>query len=296
MGTQTTTLQKPREHSNFVEVDGSQLHYLEMGQGDPILFLHGIPTSSYLWRHIMPTLAKHGRCIAPDLIGMGFSDKPDIAYRIFDHIHYIDGLIAALDLDNITLVLHGWGSVVGFDFASRHPEKIKALAFYESHVRATLQWDMLSLPVQELTSMLQNKERSYEAVIEENYIIEQLLPSGAVDGLKTQDFDYYRKPFITPESRKVLWQYLQDLPLGNGPDDVVALIRHYSKWLQETPLPKLMFYAVPGFITPIPTVQWAKEHFPNLTLECLNDVMHFAQESMPELFAQKLDEWYLKLA
>jgi len=116
--------------SKTAEVNGSKMHYLEQGSGDPIIFLHGIPTSSYLWRNIIPVLSEHARCIAPDLIGMGESDKPDIDYRVFDHIEYIDGLIAELDLKNITFVMHGWGSVLGFDHARRHEKNIKALAFF----------------------------------------------------------------------------------------------------------------------------------------------------------------------
>src|SRR3990167_5015514 len=116
--------------ANFVSVKGSKMHYIQAGAGDPMLFLHGMPTSSYLWRNILPALADRALCIAPDLIGMGASGKPDIDYTVFDHIEYIEGFIQALALRNITLVLHGWGSVIGLDYARRHAHNVRGIAFY----------------------------------------------------------------------------------------------------------------------------------------------------------------------
>lgn len=291
MNAKGTVLDKPEIVSQKVEVLGAKIHYLEAGQGDPILFIHGMPTSSHLWRKIIPFLSDRARCIAPDLIGMGKSDKPDIEYRIFDHIRYIEKFIEKLELKNITLVLHGWGSVVGFDIASRHPDKIKGLAFYEAYIRPEDDWKMLSLPVQQFASLLSPPGASYRAVVEQNYLIEKLLPSGIIQPLLEEDMEAYRAPFPTPESRKPLWQYVQDLPLGNGPEDVVELIRTYSKWLCQTPIPKLMFYAVPGFMTTMDAVQWARTHLKNLTLESVEDGLHFVQEVYPELFGMKLQEW-----
>lgn len=281
--------------SKTIGVKGSKMHYLEQGEGDPIVFLHGMPTSSYLWRNIIPALSSNARCIAPDLIGMGDSDKPDIEYRIFDHIEYIDAFIEALDLKNITFVLHGWGSLIGFDYARRHEGNIKGLAFFESHVRPTTDWNMLSLPVQQLASLLTRPGAAYRAIVQQNYLVNKLLPRGVIRPLTPEEMAVYGKPFSTPDTRKPLWQYIQDLPLGSGPDDVVALITKYSEWLQETPIPKLMMYAIPGFITTVATVQWARDHIKNIQLVGLDDVLHFAQESVPELFGEKLREWYVSL-
>lgn len=277
--------------SQFVTVNNSQMHYLEQGEGDPILFIHGMPTSSFLWRNIIPQVASCGRCIAPDLIGMGRSDKPDIEYRVFDHIKYLEGFIEELNLKNITLVLHGWGSVVGFDYASRHPGNIKAIAFFESHVRPITDWNLLSLPVQQFASLLKRPGASYRAIVQQNYLIKKLLPSGVVRELSIDEQQEYESPFPDAESRKPLWQYVMDFPLGNGPDDVVKLITDYSEWLQHSSMPKLMLYAVPGFITTMETVQWAMKHVDNLSVVCLEDVMHFAQESTPDLFSKELTSW-----
>lgn len=281
--------------SKFITIKGSKIHYLEQGTGDPIVFLHGIPTSSYLWRNIIPKLSDKARCIAPDLIGMGKSDKPDIEYRVFDHIDYINAFIEKLDLKNITFVLHGWGSVMGFDYASKHEDNMKALAFFESHIRPTTDWNMLSLPVQQLASLLNRPGASYRAVVKQNYLVNKLLPKGVIRTLRAEELEAYRSPFPTPESRRPLWQYIQDLPLGKGPEDVIKLIEDYSSWLQKTDIPKLMLYAIPGFITTVETVQWAKDNIKNLKLIGLDDVLHFAQESVPELFGQTLRDWYLNL-
>ncbi len=271
------------------------MHYVEMGAGDPILFVHGIPTSAYLWRNIMPVLSPHARCIALDLIGMGESDKPDISYRVFDHIDYLEAFIDALELKNITLVLHGWGSVIGLDYARRNPKNVKAIACYESHLQPVTHWDQLSLPVQQFATLLGRQGASYRAVMIQNYLIEKLLPRSVIRELTEEEMRYYRAPFLTTESRKPLWQYIKDLPLGHGPDDVVKIITDYSQWLQESTCPKLLLYAMPGFMTTMTNVNWAREHLPNLTLSSLDDALHLAQESVPEQFSQALFNWYVSL-
>lgn len=284
------------KNSHFISVHGSNMHYYDVGDGDPILFLHGIPTSAYVWRHIIPVLSSQGRCIAPDLIGMGESDKPNIDYRVFDHIKYIDGFIDALKLKNITLVLHGWGSIMGLDYARRHEKNIKAIAFYEAHLKPITDWNELSLPVQQFATLLKREGASYRAVVEQNYLIEKMLPRSAIRHLTDEEMVHYRAPFLTPESRKPLWQYVNDLPLGSGPDDVVKLIKQYSSWLQKTKIPKLMLYAVPGFMTTIDDVQWAKDHLSNIDIVALEDALHLAQESIPEQFNNALVNWYESLS
>lgn len=282
--------------SNYISIEGSNLQYVDEGQGDPILFLHGIPASSYSWRHIIPSLMPMARCIAPDMIGMGKSDKPKIEYRIFDHIRYIEGFIKALNLKRITLVLHGWGSVVGFHFAMQHPELIKGLAFYEAHVKPAEHWEDLSLPIQQLATLLQNEKASYRAVMQDNYVLKKLLPRAAINHLSKEVTEQYEQPFLTIESRLPLWQYLKDLPLGNNePRDVIALINDYSKKLQQSNLPKLLLYAIPGFTMSMTDVIWCRQHLPNLTVADLGEALHFAQETQSEQFANALTSWYKKL-
>jgi haloalkane dehalogenase len=278
---------------NFLTVNGSMMHYLEAGAENEatILFVHGIPTSSYLWRNIIPLLENKFHCVAPDLIGMGKSDKPDIEYRVFEHIDYFENFVEEKKLKNIVLVLHGWGSVVGFEYARRHPENVQGIAFYEAHIRPVVRWDMLSLPVQQFATLLSRPGASYRAVVKQNYLVNRLLPKGVMRKLTEQEMEAYRDPYPTAESRKPLWQYIQDLPLGKGPDDVVELIDRYSTWLQQTDIQKLMIYAIPGFVTTVETVAWARERLHNLKLVGLDDVLHFAQETIPEIFADALLNW-----
>ena len=278
--------------SHFASVKCAQMHYYDEGAGDPILFLHGVPTSAYLWRNIIPSLMPHARCVAPDLIGMGKSDKPDIDYRLFDHIAYIDAFIETLGLKNITLVLHGWGSVIGFDYARRYPDNIKAIAFYESYVQPVTDWNQLSLPVQQIATLLDHPGASYRAVMKQNYFVEKILPRSVIHQLSEDTMDHYREPFLTLESRKSIWQYVNDLPFGKGPKDVVDLMAQYSIFLQKSTMPKLMLYAVPGFITTMESVAWAKKNLPNIEMGCLDDALHLAQESKPEEFSNILLQWY----
>lgn len=282
--------------SHTVDVFGSKMHYIDEGQGDVILFIHGVPTSSYLWRNIIPTMSTRARCIAVDLIGMGQSDKPDIAYRIFDHINYLEGFIEALGLKNVTLVMHAWGSVIGFDYAMRHQENIKALAFLEAHVRPATNWEMVALPVQELAVLRDSEDGGYDVLMNSNYYVNKVMPNGVLRRLTETEMQHYREPFAEPGSCRPIWQYLQDLPMGEGPEDVVELISNYSEALTQSEIPKLMLYAVPGFITTIDTVQWALNNLPNLTQVDIGEALHYAQESNPEKIASELFDWYGSLA
>lgn len=281
--------------ANFTSVNGFKMHYLQQGSGDPVVFVHGMPTWSYLWRNIIPYLSDKACCVAPDLIGMGRSDKPDIAYTVFDHIQYFEGFVHALGLKNITLVLHGWGSVIGLDYARRHENNVKAVAFFEGHIRPVKQREHLSLPIQQLATLLHHPQASYKAIVQQNYLIERLLPAITLRSLTEEEWDYYREPFVQPKSRELLWQYLQELPLGQEESAVIELIQSYSDWLQRTQIPKLMIYAIPGLVTTIDTVQWAKDHLPNITLGEIPESLHFAQESEPEQFGEVLRNWYLKI-
>jgi haloalkane dehalogenase len=293
--TKQLTTEFPFE-SHFMEIDGAKIHYVDEGSGDPVVFLHGMPTWSYLWRNIIPTISSQCRCIAPDLVGMGLSDKPKIDYTVFDHIHFMTKFLDKLNLKNLTLVMHGWGSVIGFHYAMHHPERMMGLVFNEGHIRVVKKWDELSLPVQQFLSLIRDDEHAYEEIINNNYLVETMLPTGVTHPLKEQEMKRYRQPFPTPESRKPLWQYIHEFPKGNGkPEDVVALISEYSERLQKSQLPKLMFYAVPGFMTTIDDVSWAKNHFPHLELIDLGEALHFVTESVPLLFANEFIEWYQRL-
>jgi haloalkane dehalogenase len=281
--------------SQYLEVLGANIHYVQTGEGDPILFLHGIPTWSYIWRNIMPKLAASGHCIAPDFIGMGLSDKPDIDFSVFDHINYIEAFIEALGLENITLVMHGWGSVVGFHYAMRHPENIKGLAFLEAYVRPLEQQDMIALPMQQRASVLELADGGQDVISNSNYYVNKVMPAGVMRTLLPEELTAYQLPFQTPGSAKPIWQYLQELPGGPESEKVVELMRTYSKQLETSDIPKLMLYAMPGYNTSIETIVWAKENLPNLAVIEIDDALHYAQETHPHELAAALVDWYQTL-
>lgn len=282
--------------SKYIRILGSNMHYVEDGEGDPILFIHGIPTSSYLWRNVIPCLSPLGRCIAVDLIGLGKSDKPNIKYRVFDHIKYIEGFIKALKLKNLTLILHGWGSVIGFDYAMRHENNIRALAFMESYIRYTSDWNAISLPLLELCALFNEMQQQDDKRKEAVSFVSKFMPTAVMRALTQEEIKRYEEPFIEPGSSYPIWQCLRDLPIGDqGSRDVRDLIEHYSKKLTQSNIPKLMIYAMPGYITTMETVQWAKNKLPHLKLVDIGEDLSYIPESNPVKLGEALVKWYQDL-
>jgi len=284
-----------KEISKTEPVLGTHMHYLEKGSGKPILFLHGIPNSSYVWRHVIPFLSDLGRTIALDLIGMGDSGKPDIEYTVFDHIRYVEAFIDALNLKDITLVLHAWGSVIGFDIAMRRPELFNGIAFVEAQVRPMSNVLMLPLPMQEMLNLAHDMEGTKKRILESTYFIDRFIPAASLHAFTPEEMTEYRRPFLEPGTRKPLWQFIMDLPKGEKDSPVLQLIQRYSEALQHSSLPKLMIYAVPGYNTSMETVQWAKDHFPHLTLQDVGEAFHYPQEHCPDKVGEALRDWYSKV-
>lgn len=276
--------------SKQVDIDGSKMHYIEAGEGGAILFLHGIPTSSYLWRNVIPHLATLGRCIAPDLMGFGQSDKPNIEYSVFDHIQYVEKLITLLGLKNITLVMHGWGSVIGFHYAMQHENNCKGLVFYEAFLRS-LNGNDISLPFKEQLIALHNMETITDIMMNATAFVDKIIPQHVMRQLTKEEMDHYRQPFLQEGTGKPIVQYLKELPKGDGNSKVDKLIADYSVKLTKSILPKLLLYSVPGFITTIATVMWAKEHLPHLEIADIGEELHLAQESNPNLIGETISVW-----
>ena len=275
--------------SRFVEVLGSKLHYVEGGAGDPILFLHGNPTSSYLWRNVMPHLEKSGRVIALDLIGMGKSDKPDIPYRYQDHIKYVNGFIEALELNNITLVLHDWGSGLGLHYAATHPDNILGIAFMESIVpdEAGLNREATGIFAQ-----FRDEENGPKILMDQNMFVEKLLPSQVIRGLTEAEMEVYRAPYATRESRLPILMWPVELPFADGPEDNKALIRSYVKWFENSPLPKLLFYGDPGAILNPERAMALAERLPNIETHYVGFALHFLQEDHPHVIGRAIADWH----
>jgi haloalkane dehalogenase len=210
--------------SRFVTVRSSSMHYVESGVGDPIVFLHGNPTSSYLWRNVIPHLSPVGRCIAPDLIGMGRSGKPEIEYRFFDHVRYVEGFLEALGLRDVTLVIHDWGSALGFDYAMRHPKNIKAIAFLEAIVLPMPDFQAFPDGMRELFTAFRSPDQGRKLIIDQNVFIERVLPNAILRKLSEEEMNRYREPYLEPKSREPLWRWPNEIPIGGEPADVAAVV------------------------------------------------------------------------
>ena len=277
--------------SNYVEVHGSKMHYVDEGSGDPILFLHGNPTSSYLWRNIIPHLTSLGRCIAPDLIGMGKSGKPDLQYRFFDHVNYMQGFIEKLGLENITLVIHDWGSALGFHYAMRHENNIKGIALMEAILRPVT-WDDFPSDFKMGFKLMRTPGIGWFMISVMNMFITQILPKAIVRKLSSEEKAYYIAPYKTVRSRKPIRQWPCEIPIDGNPADVYEVVSNYNQKLQESEIPKLLFFARPGGLITEKAVEWCKQNLKNLKVVDIGKGIHFVQEDNPHLIGSELSKWY----
>ncbi|MGD2269041.1 MAG: haloalkane dehalogenase [Desulfobacterales bacterium] len=232
-----------------IQVLDSQMAYVDTGAGDPIVFLHGNPTSSYLWRNVMPHLEKIGRCLAPDLIGMGRSDRaPGGSYRFLDHSRYLDAWFDALRLrENMTLVIHDWGSALGFYRAQRYPGRIKAIVYMEAIVQP-ITWDMWPESAKAIFQALRSPAGE-KMVLEKNVFVESILPASVLRGLTEEEMTVYRRPYLEEgESRRPTLTWPREIPIDGQPADVHEIVAGYSEWLVGSDIPKLFINADPGAI------------------------------------------------
>jgi haloalkane dehalogenase len=236
------------------EVLGQEMAYVEVGSGDPIIFLHGNPTSSYLWRNVIPYLESAGRCIAPDLIGMGDSDKlpnsgPD-SYTFVEHRQYLDALLEALGVhERVTLVVHDWGSALGFDWAYRHPDAVRGIAYMESLV-TPWRWSDLPEPTRKVFQELRSPAGE-QMILEHNTFIEANLPNTILRTLSEEEMAHYRRPFVEAgEGRRPMLTLARQLPFDGEPADVAEIVTAYGTWLSNSSLPKLFIHSEPGTMPP----------------------------------------------
>jgi haloalkane dehalogenase len=280
----------------FVTVSGKRMAYLEEGKGDPIVFLHGNPTSSFLWRKVIPSLTASGRCLAPDLIGMGDSEKLDGSgpgrYRFVEHRSYLDGLLAALGVvDRVTLVLHDWGSALGFDWAYRHPEAVKGVAYMEALV-GPVSW--ADWP-QNARGIFQGfrSEAGEQMILEKNYFVERVLPASVLDPLAPEVMDEYRRPYLDRgESRRPTLTWPREIPFDGEPADVHQIVTAYNGWLATSPVPKLFVNAEPGFFSP--GIARATAGWPSQETVTVRG-HHFVQEDSGEEIGAAIVDWYRRL-
>ncbi len=270
-------------YRKYLPILGTTMAYVDAGAGDPIVFLHGNPTPSYLWRNIIPHLLPFGRCLAPDYVGMGNSGPaPDGGYRLVDQQRYVDAWFEALGLvRNVILVVHDWGSALGFSWAQRHPEHVKAIIYMESIVRPFRSWDEWPDATRAFFQA-QRSPKGEEFILEKNLFIEYLLP---LRNITPEALEVYRRHYRNPgPSRLPMLAWTRDLPIAGEPADVVEIIDAYSRWLSTSPIPKLFIDAEPaGFL--IGQQREFCRSWPNQQVVTVQGA-HFLQEDSPDEVGQ----------
>lgn len=283
-----------RDRKKFATVHGKQMAYIEEGTGDPIVFLHGNPTSSYLWRNVMPHLRGMGRLIAPDLIGMGDSDKLDNSgpdsYTFVQHRDYLYALLDQLGVhENVTLVIHDWGSALGFHWAHTYPDRVKGIAFMEGIVAPVPSWDAFPAAARPIFEAMRSPAGE-EMILENNTFVEAILPGSILRDLTVEEMNEYRRPFLNKgEDRRPTLTWPRQIPIEGTPADVTEIVGAYSAWLRETPLPKLFVNAEPGALIAGPVRDYVRS-FPNLS-EVTVAGSHFIQEDSPDEIGTAVKDW-----
>jgi len=276
-----------------VHIRDHKMAYYEVGHGDPIVFLHGNPTSSILWRNVIPHVTHLGRCIAPDLIGMGDSDKRSGSgdqYRFVEHRRYLDALLERLGVDErVTFVVHDWGSALGFDWANRHREAVAAIAYMEGIVRPLEGWDEWPEGARKVFQGFR-ADAGESMILDRNIFIERVLPGSIIRELTAEEMDAYRRPFAEPgDGRWPTLQWPREIPIGGEPADVVQIVASYAEWLSHSQLPKLFINATPGSILTGAQRDFCRS-WPHQT-EVVVDGIHFLQEDSAHEIGISLARW-----
>ncbi len=280
-------------HKNTVDIKGLGMAYVDVGDGNPIVFLHGNPSSSYLWRNVIPHLSGAYRCIAPDLIGMGDSAKlrdsgPD-SYRFVEHREYLDGLLDSLDLgDQVTFVVHDWGSALGFDWANRNRDRVNGIAYMEAIVQPAswADWPEEARPVFEAM----RGDAGEKIILEKNVFVENILPASILRDVTDAEMDEYRRPYVEPgESRRPTLTWPRQIPIDGSPSDVHEIVSSYSAWMAENEIPKLFINADPGSILRGEPRRLCRT-WKNQT-EVTVAGIHFIQEDSPDEIGRAIRDW-----
>jgi haloalkane dehalogenase len=272
-----------------VAVCGTEMSYLDVGEGDPVVFLHGNPTWSFLWRNVIPYVADRNRCLAPDLVGMGRSGKaPDDQYRFADHARYVDAWFRAVVGEQpVVLVLHDWGSALGFYWALRHPAQVRAIAYMEAIVMPR-RWDDLPDSRRELFQRLRSPEGE-RLVFDDNFFVETVLPRSIIRKLEDQEMEAYREPFRDPGTRTPTLVWPRELPIEGEPADVVEIVDRYARWLAGSSVPKLLIKAEPGSLL-VGRAYASCRAWPNQREVSVQGI-HFVQEDSPDKIGTALREF-----
>ncbi len=283
--------------SKTVNVLGSNMHYVEGGQsgGDVFLFLHGNPSSSYLWRNVMPHLEPLGRVIAVDLIGMGQSDKPKLKYTFQDHSRYINAFISKLKLKDVTLVIHDWGSVLGLEYARTHQRNVKAIAMMEAIIPPRFPmtgYEGFGAGAN-IMKAFRDPVKGRAMVIDQNMFIERILLNGAITRkLNETEKTAYRAPFLNAADREPILMWPNELPVDGRPARNVKVINKIGDWLKTSKIPKLVLWASPGSLITEKEASWMQENYRNLEAVYIGRGLHFIQEDQPEAIGRNINIWH----
>ncbi|MCK5905521.1 MAG: haloalkane dehalogenase [Gammaproteobacteria bacterium] len=277
-----------------ISINNKNIAYAESGSGDPIIFLHGNPTSSYLWRNITPHLESQGRCICIDLIGMGDSDKLDNpdenSYQFEEHYHYVNAAIESLtNGENITFVIHDWGSALGFNWCYHNPDSVKGIAYMEAIVKEMTWEDWRD----EAKSIFQGfrSDAGESLVLEKNYFVERVLPGSIIRRLRDEEIEEYRRPFLNPgEDRRPTLSWPREIPIEGQPANVCKIVNQYAEWMQTNDIPKLFINAEPGAITTGRMRDFCRS-WKNQTEVTVKGI-HFIQEDSPDDIGKAISTWY----
>ena len=277
-----------------ITTGGVDMSYVDTGQGDPIVFLHGNPTSSYLWRNIIPHVQSMGQCLAPDLMGMGESGvSPNGSYRFADHSALLDRWFEDMSLNhNVALVVHDWGSALGFHWAKRHPERVKGIVYMEAIVQPVT-WEEWPDAARQVFQGFRSPAGE-DMVLEKNIFVERVLPGSVLRGLTEEEMKVYRRPFLkSGETRRPTLTWPREIPISGEPADMVQLVSEYAEWLSRSQVPKLFVNAEPGAILTGPQREFCRT-WPNQT-EVTVKGSHFIQEDSPTEIGQAIAGWYAGL-
>jgi haloalkane dehalogenase len=275
-----------------MEILDSFMSYRDTGHGDvAVVFLHGNPLSSYCWRNVIPHVSGRARCLAPDLIGMGESGKPDVAYRFADHTRYLDAWFDAVAPSEVVIVGHDWGGALGMDWAARHPSRVRGIAVIETFLRP-MRWDEMAPAAAERFRAFRSPQGE-EMILRDNMMIESNLPLTVTSGLAESDHDVYRAPFLEPASRTPMLAWTREFPLDDEPADVAKIVLDYGRWMAETPeVPKLLMQLDNGVgLGSSEMICWAAKTFASAQVVSIGPGGHQATEDQPDRIGGAVADW-----
>lgn len=274
-----------------VDVLGTRMAFVSGGSGPTLLFLHGNPTSSFLWRKVLADLVPVARCVALDLVGMGRSGKPDLAYAFADHAAHLEAFVDRLGLRDITLVGHDWGAVLGLDLLRRRPDVVARIVVCEGHLHPLDGWDAMDEDSAALFSRLRTPGVGERMVLDENVFVERVLPAGMHHTLTGPEWDAYRAPFRTARDRLPVLRWVHQIPVAGEPADVTEVVRRNQDVLFSDKAPRLLLHGEPGAVVQAAEVAWCRERAVGLDMVSVGPGLHFLPEDQPRAISQAIRSW-----